>query len=190
MLLRFHFSFFILLAVGLSVEMIMASPYSENSQTVLSQKKAEELPTKTKDVRRRSECGVSPSIWTLNLCETHKFCYLASQKLQLWEPKHKRARGSKRLLIKNIQTQKKIELTWRASQETIAWPIEKMPIESGAAYLIQLKKRRVYFEREIYLYQVPNHLETAVEKMDWMTQQGCAWQVKMFQEKLNDTANE
>jgi hypothetical protein len=178
----FQFSVFILLAVGLNIKTTMAFEDFENTPIFFYQQETAP-PAKKKDKRRRSECGVSPSLWTLNLCETHKFCYLAQKQVKLWEPQHKRSRRTKRLLIKNTRTQQRVELTWRASQETIDWPIEQMPIESGTAYLIQLKKRRVYFEREIYLYQVPNYLKTTRQRVDWMTQQGCAWQVEMVRKK-------
>lgn len=183
--LNFQCSVFILLIVSLNIEVTMASENLEHTQMLVSQ--AEPSPpvqAKKKDPRRRSECGVAPSIWTLNLCETHKFCYLNPEQVKFWQPKHKRARGTKRLLLKNTQTQQKIELTWTASEETLDWPIDTMPVESGAGYLILLKKRRIYFEREIFLYQVPNHLETATEKMNWMTQQGCVWQVEMLKKEV------
>ena len=182
MFLLSHFSFFtyhfllsMLLVVGLNTS--MASEYFENSETAFFQ---EGPPDKKKDQRRRGDCEDSPSLWTLNLCETHKFCYLAPETVNLWPPKH--PRGTKRLVIKNTQTQQRIELTWRSSKETMEWPIESLPIESGTAYLIQLKKRRIYFEREIYLYQVPNYLTTTLEQVDWMKEQGCAWQVEMFRQ--------
>ena len=179
----FQFSAVISLAAALGVKTTMASEDFKNTQTITSQAENSPPVDKKKDSRRRSECGVPPSLWTLNLCDTHKFCYPVPEEVNLWQPQHKRARGTKRLLIKNIQTQQKVELTWKASEETIGWPLETMPIDSENGYLIQLKKRRIYFEREIYLYQVPEHLTTSVEKMAWMTQQGCTWQVEMLKKE-------
>jgi hypothetical protein len=32
----------------------------------------------------RGKCGMSPNVWALNFCQSHKFCYAAPDEVSLW----------------------------------------------------------------------------------------------------------
>jgi hypothetical protein len=170
-----HTFFFL---VALSLNTTLASESVEN--TIATDSQAQLLVAGRKDRRRRGECESSPDVWALNVCETDRFCYPAPEKVRLWLPMHKRSGRTDRLVITNTETFESIILSWRASDATRIWPLEKMPIYSDVPYLIQLKRELVYFSKAIVLYQIPDHLKTTAEKAAWMKQKGCRSQAEML----------
>ena len=131
--------------------------------------------------RRRGECGVSPALWTINICETTNFCYKKSEDVSIWLPQEYRSgRTTDRLVI--INSQGEIELRWAASQESLPWPLKQMPINSGIPYLIGLKDNGNY--SQVMFYQIPAQLSEA-DEIEWMRQNGCSLQVEMRLKKPN-----
>jgi len=164
------------LVLGLSINTSIASDSLENLSPVDSHGKF--LIAKGKDERQRGECGTPPNVWTLNICQSNKFCYAAPDKVSLWL--EKRPKGTVRVLVKNMDTSDSIELSWKTSDATtLDWP-KKVPISSGAIYNIKIWKRKFTFEKEISLYQIPAELETITEKAEWMKKNGCKSQAKML----------
>jgi hypothetical protein len=74
----------LLLALGLCLNTTMASESLENSTAIYSQGK-QPLEAKKRDSRQRTkaECGISPNVWALNICESNTFCYTAQEALFL-----------------------------------------------------------------------------------------------------------
>jgi len=129
---------------------------------------------KKKDDRRRSDHD-SPSIWTVNFYESNTFCYVTEQ-IDLWLPEDKRSgQMNDRVVIKNTRSQSVVIKIWPASKETLVWPINKMPIESGVTYLIGIKKGLDYPLNEIVLHQIPANLSVG-EQIAEMRQKGCSQQ--------------
>ncbi len=132
-----------------------------------------------KDDRRRGECEPVTKLdtWTFNVCEADIFCYATPEQIHLWLPKEKRSGRTDRLVITSTNLDKPLELSWRASHSTMAWPVKRVPIASGVGYLLELKKEQVYFSKKIVLYQIPANLKTKSDQVDWMKQQGCSSQL-------------
>ncbi len=175
---------FLILALGLSVNTTMASDSLENTLTVYSQGEQPLLLAKRRDGRQRGECGRSPSLWALNLCESNTFCYVTQEQVSLWLPKDERLNKSVRAVIENSQSGAKAQLTWKISAPTLAWP-EKVPLSSEeVSFSIKLKKRgHSVFYKEIFLYQIPAYRQTNAERADWMTQMGCTSQAERLLEE-------
>ncbi|RKZ65627.1 MAG: hypothetical protein DRQ99_12155, partial [Candidatus Parabeggiatoa sp. nov. 3] len=76
-----HISFLkgkILLGLVLSLffNVTLLTSCSQNTISYSSEKQGIE---KRKDSRRREGCNDSPSIWTVNLCQSNTFCYVTEQ---------------------------------------------------------------------------------------------------------------
>ncbi|MDM8561688.1 hypothetical protein [Candidatus Parabeggiatoa sp. HSG14] len=177
----------ILLSVmlGLSINTSIASESDESPSAVYFQGKQSIVIARKKDSRQRGECGISPNVWTLNLCESNTFCYVAKEKVSFWLPDEQRSKITVRVIIENTETQVKAELNWEASEPILAWPTKKMPLSSEVDFFsIELKKRRSStLHKEIILYKIPVALQTNAEKANWMAQKGCVSQAKMLIEE-------
>jgi len=136
---------------------------------------------KKKEPRRRGDCEYLPNVWTLNICEQNIFCYQTPEDVHLWLPTHKRSGQIKdRLVIQNQATQQTIIEQWDVSETTLAWPLAKMPLQSGITYRVGLKKGRDYSLVELVLYQIAAHLSTT-EQIAAMRQQGCSRQAELLE---------
>jgi len=166
----------LLLVLGLSINTSIASESLENLSPVGSHEKS--LIEKKKDSRQRGECGTPPNVWTLNICQSNKFCYAAPDKVSLWL--EKRPKGTVRVLVNNLDTSDFIEFSWKTSDATLDWPEKLVPISSGATYNIEIWKRKFRFEKEISLHQIPVELETITEKAEWMKKNGCKSQAEIL----------
>ena len=95
------------------------------------------------DTRRRGNCGISPDVWTINLCDPPQtFCYFAPEQVKLWLPKEKRSKRMDRLEFKkadDTMTNETVIKRWSNSDTVLEWPA-MISIESGTKYLIKLKK--------------------------------------------------
>jgi len=139
---------------------------------------------KKKDSRRRDGCDDSPSIWTVNLCQSNTFCYV-TELIYLWLPENKRSgQRNDRVVIKNTVSQSVVIEIWPASKETLVWPLNKMPIQSGVTYLIGIKEGRDYPLEKIVLHQIPANLSVE-EQIFEMRRKGCSQQAdKLTVEKF------
>jgi hypothetical protein len=167
------------LVLGLSINASIASESLEDLSAVYSQGKHPIVIAKKKDPRQRGDCGTSPNVWALNLCQSRKFCYTTPSEVSLWL--EKRPKGTATVLIENSDTSDSIELSWRKSDTTLDWPEKSVPISSGAIYQIKIQKRKFTFEKEISLFQIPPELGTAKAKAEWMNKNGCKSQAEMLQ---------
>ncbi len=112
----------------------------------------------------RGECGTSPSVWALNICQSRKFCYAAPDKVSLWL--ENRPKGTVKVLVKNLNTSDFVQFGWKASDAmTLDWP-KKVPISSNATYNIKIWNRKFSSEKKISLYQIPQGLKTITKKAE------------------------
>jgi len=174
MLLR---SMSLCLTLGLGINFATASEIL-NTTTIYEQGEQPLQVAAKLDTRRRGDCGTPPDAWTLNICEPHPFCYVASKTVKLWLSEKQRSGRMDKLVIKKSGTPKGIEERWSASKKTLDWPIRKMPIESGKAYLIKLKNSSS--SNEISMYEIPETKQTLDEQVEFMKEKGCTPQVEMI----------
>jgi hypothetical protein len=174
-------STFFLITLGINPA-IAADNLSTSSGVISAQSQpATVLLAEKFSSRRRGECDVSPALWTINVCETTNFCYKNAEDVSIWLPQEYRSgRTTDRLVIKTFQGE--IELRWAASQESLPWPLKRMPINSGMPYLIGLKDNSNY--SQVMFYQIPAQLSDA-DEIEWMRQNGCSSQVQMLLKKPN-----
>ncbi len=176
-----HISFLkgkILLGLVLSLffNVTLLTSCSQNTISYSSEKQGIE---KRKDSRRREGCNDSPSIWTVNLCQSNTFCYVTEQ-IDLWLPENKRSgQMNDRVVIQNTASQLVVIEPWPASKDTLVWPLDKMPIQSGVTYLIGIKKGLDYPRKEIVLHQIPADLSVE-EQIVEMRQKGCTQQAEQL----------
>lgn len=173
----------LILALGLSINTVIIPQTLEN--TTVEQSQGAELPLLIAgrlDRRRRSDdCGTPPHVWTISLCQTDPFCYVDPNQVELWMPNDKRSGGMvDRIVIKNTDNDQQVKLRWRDSEATLSWPLSEMPIQSGTAYLITLKKSRGHSPNQITMYQVPSYYRTDADRAEWMMQRGCIPQADML----------
>ncbi len=174
------------LALGLSLNTGLASEPLERS--VYSQEQPLVIALKL-DSRRRGvegECDTPYDIWTLNLaqaCKIESFCYRAQEDVKFWLPKSERF-GRMTLILKTRRPRQKEKLPWSSKKDTLPWPVELMPIQSGSKYRLQLKTRQgIEFDRFITLHEMPAELETTTEQ--WMREQGCTQQADQLTPEEN-----
>jgi len=149
------------------------------SQNPISSSSQKQVIGKRKDSRRREVCKESPSIWTVNICQPHSFCYVTEQ-IDLWLPKNKRSgQMNDRVVIQNTVSQLVVIEPWPASKDTLVWPLDKMPIQSGVTYSISVKKGPDYPPKEIVLHQLPADLSVE-EQIVEMRQKGCTQQAEQL----------
>ena len=187
-----HISLVPVLALNLNFNPILTTA-SLATETVASFQKTQPLLLASsrgeKDDRRRGECepfaAIQSDIWSFNICEADTFCYATPQQIRLWLPQEKRSGLTDRLVITNTHSGKSMRLSWRASHSTITWPVQRMPISSGIAYLLKLRREQVYFSKEIVLYKIPDNIKHNIEQLRWMKQQGCSSQLEMLLQYLH-----
>ncbi len=156
---------------SLLLNLTLLTSCSQNTISYSSEKPVE----KRKDSRRREGCNDSPNIWTLNLCQSNTFCYVTEQ-IDLWLPENKRSgQMNDRVVIQNTVSQNVVIEPWPASKDTLVWPLDKMPIQSGVTYSIGIKKGPDYPLKEIVLHQLPADLSVE-EQIVEMRQKGCTQQ--------------
>ncbi len=175
------------IALGLSLNTGLASEPLENIRSVYSQEQPLVIALKL-DSRRRGvegECDIPDDIsddengklWIVNLaqaCKIESFCYRAQEEVKFWLPKSERS-GRMTLILKTRRPRQTEELPWSSQKDTLPWPVEQMPIQSGTKYRLQLKTRQgVEFDRFITLHQIP--AESEITTVQWMVQQGCTQQ--------------
>lgn len=95
-----------------------------------------------------------------------RVCYLSPETIRLWRTD---ADQAARLEIKNTSTQQKARLIWPAGQQSLAWPVDKMPVTNGTSYLLSTES----FAEVVSLYQIPADLTDQAAQSEWMRQQGC-----------------
>ena len=135
---------------------------------------------KKKETRRRGDCNFSPSVWTVNICQSQTVCYVQPEEVHLWLPEHKRSGlMNDRLLIKNMASQTVMIASWAASKPTLGWPVLKMPLESGTTYLIGLNMGGHYSLKKFVFHQIPSHLPVS-EQVAAMKEKGCTEQADML----------
>ncbi|MDM8557475.1 hypothetical protein [Candidatus Parabeggiatoa sp. HSG14] len=177
---------FLMLALGLTINSATASEVSDDTTILFPQGEQPLLLAGKLGSRRRDDnqnnCGTSPNVWTLNICESAPFCYVTPLDMNLWLAKDKRTGQTERLTIVNNFTGQKTERRWKAKNPTLHWPIKDMPIQSGTSYLMILKKGRHSFSNGITLYQIPADLSIS-EQVREMKQKGCIPQTEMLLEK-------
>ncbi|MFK5969395.1 MAG: hypothetical protein QM487_04640 [Candidatus Marithrix sp.] len=136
------------------------------------------------DTRRRGiGCGIPPNIWAVSICKIDAFCYAAPNEVSLWLPPAKRAEGSNFVTIKNLATKQKITKRWQVSDITIPWPIEEVPLITGANYSIRLSNRNGASVYSVILNAIPSKLLKVVQQIEWMKEKGCTKQVEMLLEE-------
>ncbi|MDM8569331.1 hypothetical protein QUF50_07470, partial [Thiotrichales bacterium HSG1] len=86
------------------------------------------LAEKPDSRRRGTNCGVPPNVWAISMCKTDSFCYANPKDVVLWLPPVKRNEGSNFVTIKNLDAYRRITKRWRASDATIPWPIDDVPL--------------------------------------------------------------
>lgn len=170
----------LLIAASLIINTTMASEMVESTVPSYSQEQQPLLLAEKFGNRRRGNCGISPDVWALNICDTGPFCYTTAEKVSLWLPENNRSGRTDKLVIKNTVNQEQLELRWPASQATLAWPANQMPISSGTPYLIQVQRSNYY--KEITLYKIPENL-SETQRAEWMKRQGCLGQVETLVEE-------
>jgi len=172
------------LVFSLFFDVTMATSCSQNP-TFCPEKPVGMVVTKKKDSRRRDGCDDSPSIWTVNLCQSNTFCYVTTEQIDLWLPKNQRSgQRNDRMVIKNTVSQSVVIEVWPASKETLVWPLKKMPIQSGVTYSIGIKEGRDYPLEKIVLHQIPANLSVE-EQIVEMRRKGCSQQAdKLTVEKF------
>ncbi|RKZ42525.1 MAG: hypothetical protein DRQ49_01575 [Gammaproteobacteria bacterium] len=172
----------LILALGLSFNTAIANENSDRTIPIYTQGEQPLLLAEKYSNRRRGDCGTSPDIWALNICETSKFCYVQPENVSLWLSEDKRAEWVDWVFIKDSVSHKEVELRWSASKQTLAWPwqIKRMPIQSGKLYLIKRKGDMTY--NEVILYQIPANLSKEEQK-DWMREKGCIPQVNILDQE-------
>lgn len=178
-LLTFCLSFTVIAFDGEGTTINANSPLGEPD------KRIQERPT---GHRRGIECQ-APNVWTLNIScknqslENQSFCYAAPEDVSLWQPKKPLGQSSW-LVIKNMLTKQKVTLRWQAGQANLAWPIDKMPIESDVEYSIKIAPKNgnpsYHFKT---LRQIPADNKTPAEKAKWMKEKGCTDQAEMLNPK-------
>jgi hypothetical protein len=177
----------LVLALGLGISTAVVPESFENTTAVSSQEEQPRLLAGRFDRRQRGECGTPPHIWALNLCQTEPFCYADPFSVELWQPKDKRSGYRKdRLVIENTAPGgQQVRIRWQASKATRAWPMSKMPIQSGTAYLITLKKSQGHSLKKIKMYQIPADYNTNAQRAAaWMRWRGCTPQVDMLDNNI------
>lgn len=133
--------------------------------------------------RRRGAEEVPPHIWAINISRHRKFCYLTPEKIVLWLPEDQRSGHVGRLIIQDNKTQQAIKLRWLGNETTLAWPSERLPIQSNHTYSIKLIDGFNYNENKIIVHQIPLGNQTVARQAEWMKRHGCYWQAEMLLEK-------
>jgi hypothetical protein len=168
---------FLSLALGLSINMSIASESLEGSSTGILQ----EVIAGKKDPRQRSLCGSEtrnpPHVWALDICQSRS-CYASPNEVSLWL--EERPDRTAQVSVENLDSSTATKLRWKASDTTLAWSKE-LPIKSGASYQIKIWNRTFQFQKEISLYQIPTKHKTVAAKAKWMREHGCQSQAKMLQ---------
>jgi len=178
------YTFLILLAWLCNIHAVTSQPLVEAKYT-LESGHYELLYLQTGLRGLRGECGTSPNVWALNICQSNKFCYAAPDEVSLWL--EKRPKGTVKVLVKNLGTSDLIKFSWKASDATtLDWP-KKVPISSGATYNIKIWKRKFKIEKKISLYQIPQELKTIAAKTEWMKQNGCQSQAEMLLDEIESS---
>ena len=173
------YAFFILLVWLCNIHAVTPQPLIEAQHTLESGHYEQAISYWQTGLRGlRGECGTSPNVWTLNICQSYKFCYAAPDEVSLWL--EKRPRGTAKVLVENSNTSDSIRLSWRKSDTTLDWQEKLVPIYSGASYRIKIWQRKFRFEKEISLYQIPPELKTITAKAKWMKHNGCQSQAEML----------
>ncbi len=178
------------LALSLSINIALASENIKNdainaapvcSQIIYSDESDTTTRGALSDQRRRGDFEVKddekstpPHVWALNIAsETSRFCYIAQEEVSIWLPQREQT-GS--VVIKKRRSGK-IELPWSASEETLAWPVDKMPLQSKSRYSVKLDGFPL---KIITLCRIPAKYKTVAEKAEWMMQRGCKEQAEML----------
>ncbi len=138
------------------------------------------------DTRRRGiDCGTPPNIWSISVCKKDAFCYATPNEVSLWLPPAKRAEGSNFVTIENLDTNQKITKRWQVSDITIPWPIEEVPLITGANYSIRMSNRNGASVYSVILNAMPPELLEVAQQIEWMKEKGCTKQVEMLLEEQN-----
>jgi len=179
----------LILTLSLSLNTAIASENLENTTHVDFQSEYPRLLAGKFDERRRgTQCELlPPKVWALNISceELSQFCYIAQEELSLWLPQNRRA-GLSSIVIKIRRTQG-VELPWTASTETMDWPVDQVPIQSGSRYTVVFNRGEPVPNKVITLYQVPVEYTTEAEKAEWMKEKGCIDQAEMlFMPKMDE----
>ena len=168
-------SIFLVLSLSVNTNKAMedGAIYPQQSQPIVIGKK--------KDSRQRGGCGTSQDVWALNICETDKFCYTNQSQVSLWLGERPKEAGMVKL--ENTETGNSVDLRWKASAETLVWPVKKFPIQPNTFYWVEISTRTFRFSKKIVLQQIPADRKTLAEKTKWMEDNGCTSQAKMLREK-------
>jgi hypothetical protein len=179
-------TFFILLAWLCNIHAVTPHPLFEAQHTLESGHYEQTILYLQTGLRGlRGECGTSPNVWALNICQSRKFCYAAPDKVSLWL--EKRPKKTVKVLVKNLGTSDWIKFSWKASDAmTLDWP-KKVSISSGTTYNIKIWNRKFKLEKNISLYQIPQGLKTITEQAEWMKKNGCQSQAEMLRTEIKSS---
>jgi hypothetical protein len=97
-------------------------------------------------------------------------CVIAGETPLLWRAK---VGNPSSLSLKNRKSKARVNVTWPAGSETIAWPAG-VPAEDGATYLARFKNHPS--ASKIVLHLVPGGMPTAYHQAAWMADHGCTVQ--------------
>ena len=144
------------LVYSLSINTSIASENIDSNAVFLQNEQPIVIARGPED-RQRGACETGippkkpPSIWALDICRIHQssICYATPKEVNLWL--EKRPERTVKVRIKNLNTSKFVKLSWKASDPTLDWPEDTMPIISGASYEIKIANRTFKYNGKILI---------------------------------------
>jgi hypothetical protein len=153
---KFILTTFMTAMIGLSTHSSIADELSESSERL-------GLPTRGGNADQAAN--------RINISEGGEVCYLKKEDIILWR---KDAHNATWITIQNPDNEQEVRLAWAANEHSLAWPIDKLPIDKTADYVILNKEAFI----AVTLYPIPAILmeqTDKVAKQKWMQKNNCFW---------------
>ena len=123
----------------------------------------------------------SPNLWYVDVTRAGKFCVAKPDAMFVWRPDTE----ADKVVTLSAETGGTATLAWRGSSTVALWPVDSMPVSSGAMYNLVHSDDSVV---RVQLYPVTVDTEDAEAVAEVLIANGCEGQLDLMVDKLVSTA--